>query len=81
MPVINQIKVFIDSMGITPYQFMKDTGVAPGTAYNLYNNPSQVPHVLVLNKICDRYKVQPCTFLKWVPPLDKEEPEALPEKN
>ncbi|MBD2535542.1 helix-turn-helix transcriptional regulator [Nostoc flagelliforme FACHB-838] len=68
MPVKNKIKQFIDNKGITPYKFQKDTGVASKTAYDLYNNPWQVPHATVLNKICDRYEIQPSEILEWIRP-------------
>jgi len=68
MPVKNKIKQFVDGKGITPYQFQKDTRIAPRTAYDLYNKPEQVPHVIVLNKICDFYQIQPGELLEWVPP-------------
>jgi len=68
MPVRNRIKQFIDHKGITRYQFGKDTGLSATTAYALYDNPWQVPHVIAMNKICDTYRVQPCELIEWVPP-------------
>jgi DNA-binding Xre family transcriptional regulator len=79
MPVKNKVKQFVDSKGITPYQFQKDTGVAPRTAYDLYNKPEQVPHVTVLNKICDFYQIQPGELLEWVPPK-KGQMTSTPDK-
>jgi DNA-binding Xre family transcriptional regulator len=67
MPVKNKIKEFLDARGITPYQFRKTTGIAQRTAYDLYNNPNQLPASTVLSKICDAYRVQPSEFLEWVP--------------
>lgn len=72
MPVINTIKVFVDGMDITPYQFRKDVGIAQRTAYDLYNNPLQLPSSSVLTKICDRYEIQPSKLLKWVPKIERE---------
>jgi transcriptional regulator with XRE-family HTH domain len=68
MPVRNTIKQFVDEMGITRYQFAKETGISATTAYGLYENPAQVPHVTVLNKLCDFYRVQPSMFLEWLAP-------------
>ncbi len=66
MPIKNRIKEFIDGMGITRYQFYKETGIAPSTAYNLFDNPDWIPQVNVLDKICERYKVQPGDLIYWV---------------
>lgn len=66
MPVINKIKPFLDGKGITPYRFRKDVGIAQRTAYNLYNDPSQLPSSTVLSKICDAYEIQPGILLEWV---------------
>lgn len=68
MPVKNRIKLFLDSRGITPYKFKKDVGIAQRTAYDLYNNPDQLPSSPVLSKICDTYKVPPGQILDWVDP-------------
>lgn len=62
----NTIKRFLDSRGITPYQFRKDTGVAQRTAYDLYNNALQIPSSTVLEKICSTYEIQPGEILEWV---------------
>ncbi|ESA39132.1 transcriptional xre family [Leptolyngbya sp. Heron Island J] len=72
VPVINTIKEFVDAQGITPYQFRKDVGIAQRTAYDLYNNPLQLPSSSVLTKICDRYEIQPSLLLKWVPIVERE---------
>ena len=72
MPVINTIKEFVDDKGITPYQFRKDVGIAQRTAYDLYNNPLQLPSSSVLTKICDCYEIQPSLLLKWVPKDTRE---------
>jgi hypothetical protein len=66
MPVKNKLKQFLDSEGITPYRFKLDVGIAQKTAYDLYNNPGQLPSSTVLSKICDAYKIQPCKILEWV---------------
>jgi DNA-binding Xre family transcriptional regulator len=66
MPVKNKIKIFLDNRGITPYQFRKTVGIAQRTAYDLYNNPEQLPSSTVLSKICDTYEIQPGELLEWV---------------
>ena len=71
MAVINTIKEFVDGMNITPYQFRKEVGVVQRTAYDLYNNPLQVPSSSVLTKICDRYEIQPSELLRWVPESER----------
>jgi DNA-binding Xre family transcriptional regulator len=80
MPVKNCIKEFVDSKGITVYQFRKDTGIAQRTAYDLYNNPWQLPNASVLTKICDAYEVQPGSLLVWIPQKQRpqgEEPTSV----
>jgi DNA-binding Xre family transcriptional regulator len=77
MPVKNCIKEFVDSRGITVYQFRKDTGIAQRTAYDLYKNPWQLPNASVLTKICDTYQIQPGVLLAWVSP-DRRSNEAEP---
>jgi DNA-binding Xre family transcriptional regulator len=69
--VKNKIKEFLHERGITAYQFRKDVGIAQRTAYDLYNNPDQLPSSTVLNKICDTYEVQPGELLEWIPKRDK----------
>lgn len=66
MPVINKIRTFLQSRDITAYRFQKDVGIAQRTAYDLYNNPDQLPSSTVLSKICDAYKIQPGEILEWV---------------
>lgn len=66
MPVINKVKSFLDNRGVTPYRFQKDVGIAQRTAYDLYNNPDQLPSSTVLSKICDAYEIQPNEILEWV---------------
>lgn len=67
MAVRNKIKQFLDDRGTTPYRFQKEVGIAPKTAYSLYNNPNQLPASTVISKICDRYEIQPNEVLEWVP--------------
>lgn len=71
MSVKNKIKKFLYERGITAYQFRKDVGIAQRTAYDLYNNPDQLPSSTVLSKICDTYEVQPGEVLEWIPKSEK----------
>lgn len=73
MPVKNKVKQFLDARGITPYQFERQVGIAHRTAYDLYNNPNQLPSSTVLSKICDAYRVQPGEILEWVPADSSQE--------
>ncbi|MCG6138840.1 MAG: helix-turn-helix transcriptional regulator [Nostoc sp. LLA-1] len=73
MSVKNKIKEFLHERGITAYQFRKEVGIAQRTAYDLYNNPNQLPSSTVLSKICDAYEVQPGELLEWVPKSEKLE--------
>lgn len=75
MPMRNKIKEFVDSRGITAYQFIKETGIAPGTGYKLYKDAKHRPSPDVLEIICDTYEIQPNDVLEWV----KDEP-FVPKK-
>ncbi|WP_089131535.1 helix-turn-helix domain-containing protein [Tolypothrix sp. NIES-4075] len=68
MPVRNTIKEFLEKRGITRYQLYKETGIAPATAYRLYEDPTWIPQVGVLNKICDTYRIFPGELITWIPP-------------
>lgn len=70
MPIQNKIRHFIDKRGISVYRFQQETGVAPRTAYDLYNKPDQLPSPSVLRKLCDTYQMQPNAFLEWIPEND-----------
>jgi DNA-binding Xre family transcriptional regulator len=72
MSVRNRIKEFIDERGITVYRFRADCDIAQKTAYDLVNNPNQLPGSNVLSKICDTYKVQPNEILVWEESQRKE---------
>lgn len=70
MAVRNRVKTFIDSLGITRYQFWKETDLAQNTAYRLYDDPTYIPGSSVLNKICMTYRdkgVQPGDLLAFEP--------------
>ncbi len=73
MAVKNKIKNFLESRGITAYKFRQDVGIAQRTAYDLYNNPAQLPSSTVLSKICDTYEVQPSEILVWTPKSEKQD--------
>ena len=77
--MINTVKQFVDSRGITVYQFRKETGIAQATAYRLYNNSVEIPRGDVLSAICRTYKIQPGDLLRWVPdePVDSEREHTL----
>jgi len=62
----NKIKEFVDRRGLTAYQFIKETGIAPGTGYKLYKDSKHRPSPDVLEAICDTYEIQPNEILKWV---------------
>jgi DNA-binding Xre family transcriptional regulator len=66
MALRNRIKEFINQKKITPYQFMKATRLAQGTAYSLCSEPGKIPGPKVLQKICEAYRVQPGDLLEWV---------------
>jgi DNA-binding Xre family transcriptional regulator len=68
MAVRNKIKQFLESRKITVYRFRLDTGIAQRTAYDLCNDPDQLPGSNVLSKICDTYRIQPNEVLEWIPP-------------
>ena len=67
VPLRNRIKELVDSKGITPYQFRKDTGLATNTAYNLYNDPDYIPGSSAMTKICEAYGVQPGDLIVYLP--------------
>lgn len=62
----NKIKEFVDDRGLTVYQFIKETGIAPGTGYKLYKDSKHRPSPDVLEAICDTYEIQPNEVLEWV---------------
>ena len=66
MAIKNKIKRLVDDMGIPRYKFAQDTGVALNTAYYLYKNPNQIPTADVMEKICDRYDLQPGDLLEYI---------------
>ncbi|WP_199338589.1 helix-turn-helix transcriptional regulator [Anabaena sp. FACHB-83] len=71
----NRIKEFVDSRGISVYQFWHETGISRTTAYNLYNNSAQYPARDVMDAICTRYGIQPDILLKWIPVQEQKNEE------
>lgn len=67
----NRVKEFLRQRGITPYRFIKETGISPTTGYKLANDPNHLPSITVLAVICDKYQVQPSELLFWSPEVDR----------
>ncbi len=65
--MINKVKPFLESRGMSAYQFIKDTGIAPATGYKLAKSASYLPGIRVLEVICDTYQVQPGDIIEWTP--------------
>jgi DNA-binding Xre family transcriptional regulator len=65
MPMKNRVKKFLEAQGLSAYQFIKDTGIAPATGYKLAKTVDYLPSIRVLEVICDTYKVQPGEILEW----------------
>ena len=64
----NKLKSLLESRAISVYRFQRDVGIAQRTAYDLVNNPGQLPSSTVLSKICDAYQIQPNEVLVWISP-------------
>jgi DNA-binding Xre family transcriptional regulator len=66
--VINRLKEFLDSRGVTSgYQFWKDTGLPQSTAFRLYSDRSVYPSKKVMDIICRTYNAKPGDLLDWIP--------------
>ncbi|MDV3002797.1 MAG: hypothetical protein N5P05_004452 (plasmid) [Chroococcopsis gigantea SAG 12.99] len=61
----NRVQHFLAERQLTPYRFIKDTGIAPTTGYKLAKDPNHLPSITVLKLICDCYKVQPGEIIFW----------------
>jgi DNA-binding XRE family transcriptional regulator len=70
MSLRNRIKVLVDDLGVTPYKFAQEVGIAYNTAYRLYNKPEKLPDISVVQKICDTYQVQVDKVVYWQPDND-----------
>jgi transcriptional regulator with XRE-family HTH domain len=80
MPLRNRIKAFVNSKGITRYQFCKDTGLTQNTGYRLYNDSNYIPGSDALLKICKAYKIQPGVLIEYVSEDDSGNHEAITEQ-
>jgi DNA-binding Xre family transcriptional regulator len=65
MALKNTIKALLEQRGITAYRLIKDTGISETTGYELARNPDHLPSITVIEKICDRYKIQPSSVIAW----------------
>jgi transcriptional regulator with XRE-family HTH domain len=61
--MLNRLKEFTEARGLTGYRFIKETGVAPNTAYRMIKDPKALPSIHVLEAICKRYNVQPSEII------------------
>ena len=66
MPMRNRVSELLETRGISAYQLIKDTGIAPATGYKLAKDEAHLPSIRVLESICDAYKVQPNDIIEWV---------------
>ena len=62
----NRVQEFLAARGLSAYQFIKETGIAPATGYKLAKDEAHLPPVRVLEVFCDRYQVQPGELIEWV---------------
>ena len=67
----NKLKSLLESREVSVYRFQRDVGIAQRTAYDLVNNPDQLPSSTVLSKICDAYRIQPNEILEWISPCEE----------
>lgn len=74
MPVMNNLKILLQSRGIeNPNQFRVATqeadsekkGIAPGTALTAWNDRLWVPSATTLRLICKTFQMQPGDFLYY----------------
>jgi predicted DNA-binding transcriptional regulator AlpA len=67
MKVLNRLKEFADSKGLTAYALWKATRLSEPTIYRLYSNPSLVPSGKVLEGLADGFPdTEPNDWLKFV---------------
>jgi DNA-binding Xre family transcriptional regulator len=71
MPMKNRVKEFLSERGLSAYQFIKETGIAPATGYKLAKKSTHLPSITVLQAICDRYEVQPTAVIYWTGEKDE----------
>lgn len=61
----NDIKTLVDRLGITPYKFWKETGLAKDTAYGLYKKPEYIPKKDVMERLAVTYGWQPGQYIYY----------------
>ncbi|WP_072044975.1 helix-turn-helix domain-containing protein [Aliterella atlantica] len=77
MPLRNRVKELVDNLGISRYQFCKDTGLTQNTGYRLYKDADYIPGSDALLKICKAYKIQPGVLIEYIPEEDDGNQKAL----
>lgn len=70
----NKVAELLKARSHTPYRFWKMIGTAQQTAYNLANNPLQIPSAEVLDSICEAYGVEVADVIEHIPNEQGEEP-------
>ncbi len=65
MELKNRVKEFLEARGISAYQFIKDTGISESTGYELARNPSHLPSMASVGRICDAYEIQVSEIVVW----------------
>lgn len=69
--MLNRVKEFADSHGMTAYALYKTTNVSEPTIYRLYSNPELIPSGKVLEAFCKTFPDStPNDWLKFA--SDKE---------
>ncbi|MGG6283714.1 hypothetical protein ACQ4M3_19205 [Leptolyngbya sp. AN03gr2] len=53
----NRIKILIEEIGVSPYQFHIETQIKKSTLYKLRASPRRFPSAEVFDKIMTRYSV------------------------
>jgi predicted DNA-binding transcriptional regulator AlpA len=67
MKVVNRLKVFADSNGLTAYALWKATSLSEPTVYRLYKNPELIPSGKVLEGLYHAFpETTPNDWLEFV---------------
>jgi Cro/C1-type HTH DNA-binding domain len=67
MKVVNRLKVFADSRGLTAYALWKATRLTEPTVYRLYNHPDLIPSGKVLTGLYQAFPdTTPNDWLEFV---------------
>jgi predicted DNA-binding transcriptional regulator AlpA len=67
MKVVNRLKVFADSRGLTAYALWKATSLTEPTIYRLYNHPDLIPSGKVLTGLYQAFPdTTPNDWLEFV---------------